>query len=253
MAIAFVNIGTKGLGTTTCSCGHPASTAADQILVAGLAAWEPVLSFTAEAGWTKQAEDVSVGTGTATNAHLTGICAHTKELTGADAGPTVFDLAGAGLTGSIGAICSYSKGASNNWAIATTTGDDATHAANRSMAGVGSIDFAPGDMLVGCVSVDTDSALTISAPAFTASGITFGTTTRRTSGAGNGAGDNGNIEIFDALVSSGSGTVAPTLAFTTATSQCGGVVFVRLREVSAGPPASLIIPKYASRNAMLIR
>lgn len=234
MAIAHVANGTKGSGTTTASCAHPAGTAADQILVATLAAWTSAFTFSAEASWDKSAEDLTTGTGAAANAHTSGIVGHTRALTGSLAGPTVFDIPSA--TGSIGFIASYSKGASTTWAVTSTTGDDATHAANRSITGVASLDFAPGDMLIAGAAVDTDSALTISANTLTASGITFGTTNRRTSGAGNGAGNNGNIEHFDALVSSGSGTVAPVLSFTTATSQCGGAVFIRLREVSAAAP-----------------
>jgi hypothetical protein len=255
MAIAFGAIGTKGSGTTTVSLASPSGTADTQLLIAGRSAWEPALTFTNETNWTLAAQDESVGTGTAANAHLTGVRADYRILTGSLAGPTVFDQSGA--EGCSGVMLSYTREGSDWDTIASTTGDDSSHGANRSMTGVGSIDFAPGDMLIGVVSVDTDSALTISAPAFTASGITFGTTTRRTSGAGSGAGDNGNIEVFDALVSSGSGTVAPTLAFTTATSQCGGVVFVRLREVSGSDtpqavdatssmtPAIVKVPRFA--------
>lgn len=231
MAIAFVNIGAKGSGTTTVSLAHPASTGANQILLAGRCAWEPAISFTGESGWIASGEDLSTGTGTASDAHLTGIRADRREISGAEAGPTVFDQTLSGQPGCIGCMLSYSKAAGNTWGIATTTGDDATHGANRSIAAVGNIDFRPGDMLVAFAASDDDAATGLSAPALTASGITFGTTTRRTPNTtGNGAGDNGNIEAFDALVSSGSGVVAPTLAFTAALTTCGGAVFVRLRE-----------------------
>jgi hypothetical protein len=90
----------------------------------------------------------------------------------------------------------------------------------------------PGDMLIAIAAIDTDAALTISANTFTASGITFGTVNRRTSGAGSTTGNDGNIELWDALVTAGTADVPITFAFTTATTQCGAVAILRLREIS---------------------
>ena len=99
------------------------------------------------------------------------------------------------------------------------------------------IDAAVGDMIVAIVSVDTDVALTITSPFMTIGGSGALTLTRRTSGAGVGSGNDGNVEIFDHLVTAGeaeTGTCA--LAFTTATVQAGAAVFMRLREVTVTLP-----------------
>ena len=94
----------------------------------------------------------------------------------------------------------YDKDSGEVWNVATASGDDATHAANRSATATSNLDFQSGDWLIALVAVDTDAAITYTAPALTASGITFGTTTQRTPAAtaGSGVGLDGHIEIFDA-------------------------------------------------------
>ena len=238
---AFVAIGAKSAGsTTTISIAHPAGTAADQILIAGRCTWRSTSEFdpSDESGWTNSGE-LAGGTGTAVDAHTTIIRADRLELTGASAGPTVFDQTGTPSTtgGGMGVMVSYRK-YSGSWTVATASGDDNNHAANRLVTASTSIAFEPGDALVAIAAVDTDAAMTITAQSLTASGITFGTTTRRTTGAGVGTGNDGNIEVFDAVVTSGSGTVAPTLSFTTVTTQCGPVVFLRLRGGPAVVPSA---------------
>jgi hypothetical protein len=240
----FVAVGTKTAADATpnsIDVAHPAGTAAGQILVAGRCTWRSSAECDPadETGWTNAGE-LAGGTGTAADAHTTIIRADTRELSGALAGPTAFDQTGTPSTtgGAIAVIGSYQK-YSGSWATATATGDGATHAANRSVTASSTIAFEPGDVLVAFAAVDTDTSLAaFSAPALTASGITFSTTTRRTSGAGITTGNDGNIEMFDATVTAGTATVAPNLAFTTSTAQCGPVVFVRLRGGPAVAPSA---------------
>jgi hypothetical protein len=247
--VTFTAIGTKtGTGsTTTVSIAHPAGTAADQVLIAGRVAWETGISFTDESGWTASGE-LAGGTGTAADAHTTAVRVDRKEISGADAGPTVFDQTGA--LGATGIMASYTKSPGTaTWDFATATGDDATHGANRSVTASSSIALDVNDVVTAWVAVDTDVSLTITSPAITASGITFGTTTQRAPvSAGSTTGDDGNIYMFDATVTAGSGTVAPVLNFTTATSQCGPVAFVRLRAVTA---TTVVPPPIRRRNLQL--
>jgi hypothetical protein len=233
--VSRVNIGTKVVaGTTTVVLGYPAGVAADQIALACRVGWENAVTFSDEAGWTNTAS-LAGGTGTAADAHTTTVRVDRKELVGSESGTVTFDQTGSAQAGVAGVMVTYQLGdTSNTWDVATSTGDDATHGANRSVTGSSSIPLAVGDVVVAVAAVDTDASLTITSPAITASGITFGATTRLTSGAGSGQGDDGNVEVFEAKVTAGSGTVAPTLAFTTATSQCGPVAFVRLRAVAGG-------------------
>lgn len=249
MAISFGALGAKSAGgTLTISVAYPTGVTAGHIAVAGRSMWD-TSTATDETGWV-MAADLTGGTGSTVDNHTTRARADTRVLDGAETGSVTFDQAG-GLNGCIGVMARYASDVSGaTWSVVGATGDDATHGADRSATASTSISLGPGDMLVAVVATDTDTALAgFASPAFTASGITFDTTNRRTSGAGVTTGADGNIELFDALVSSGSGTVAPTLAFTTTTSQCGPVAFVRLREiVPALPPRALIVDQAVHRS-----
>lgn len=233
MAVSLVAVGAKSAGgTTTVSIASPAGTAAGQQLLAFRAAWVSGVSFTDETDWTSLGS-LAGGTGSSADAHTGAIRGDRRLLSGSLAGPTVFDQTfSGGGSGCLGIMLSYENDG-GTWDIVSATGDDSSHGTNRSITASSSIDLAPGDVVVVAVEVDTDTSLASFAnQAITASGITFGSTTRHTSGAGVGTGSDGNIEVFEATVSSGSGTVAPTLTFDTTTNQCGPGLFVRLREPS---------------------
>lgn len=235
MAIAFGAIGAKEItGTTTSAVAYPASVGAGDMALVGRCAWTAAnADLQPSVGWT-QAGTNDGGTGSSVDSHTTDVGCSYKEMAGGETGTVTFNN-GASAGGTVAVMTRYTKGGGESWVTPVfASGDDATHAANRSVTATSSIALAPGDVVVCVVATDTDAALTITAPAITAAGITFGTTTRRSpASAGNTAGTDGNIEIFDATVTSGSGTVAPALAFTTATSQCGPVAFVRLRVTSS--------------------
>lgn len=241
--VAHVATGTKaGTGTTTQALAYPAGLAAEDLAIACRNAWQNAATTASESGWNNHTDLLGGLVGTnAADSHQGRVAVDTKELTGSESGSVTFDQGGT-VNGVIGLIMIYEKETlSATWDIAIATGDDATHGANRSVTASSSLSLQPGDVVVAVAAVDTDTSLAaFSAPAITASGITFGTTTRRTSGAGVGTGNDGNIEVFDAAVSSGSGTAAPALAFTTTTNQCGPVTFVRLRSVSGSPPVSAL-------------
>lgn len=234
MTAAFGAVGSKSAGgTTTVDVPHPASVGAGDLLVAGRNLWNaPSGAFSDESGWTPGGT-LAGGTGTTADAHTTEVRADYKQAAGGETGNVTFDQTGP-PGGCLGIMARYTRAAPGFWDVATATGDDATHGANRSITTSTNMELKPGDVVVVVVATDTDTSLTITAPAITASGITFGTTNRRTSGAGVTTGNDGNIEIFDAVVSSGSGTAAVTLAFTTVTSQCGPGSFLRLRQVLGG-------------------
>lgn len=207
--------------------------------VAARASWNTVGAVpSAEAGWTQVGELFGGNAGGAVDNHRSHAAADVVELTGSESGSVNFDIAGT-VDGAVGVMLRYVKGAGQSWDVVQgTSGDDATHGANASVTGSGNLDLQPGDVVVAVKAAGTDAALTITSPAITAVGITFNATTQRTSGAGSTAGQDGNVEVFDAEVASGSGTVAPTLAFTTATSQSGPAVFLRLRALTTSTPVS---------------
>ena len=243
MAVAFGAIGAKSAGgTTTIDVPHPASVGAGDLLIAGRVLYQVAgISAADEAGWTAGAE-LRGGTGTSADAHATMAATDYKEAAGGETGNVTFDQTGT-VAGCLGIMARYTKG-SGTWDVTSASGDDATHAADRSVTTSTNMDLAPGDVLVAVVAVDTDAALTITSPTFTASGITFGTVNRRTSGAGVITGNDGNVELFDVDVSSGTATAAVTFAFTTVTTQCGPASFLRLREVAApAAPPILVMPR----------
>lgn len=233
MTIAFGAIGTKA-GGGNATTAYPSGVSAGDMAIGATAYWSSGVLPTDVSGWTRT--NIEGGTGSSVDAHISMARGDYKELTGSESGNVTFTATGIG--GCLACIARYTKTAASWDTVATTTADDNTHGANRSTSGAGSISWQVGDMCVVVVATDTDTALTITSPAITATNVTFGTTTRQTSGAGNTTGQDGNVEVFDALVTgtSGSPTTAPSLSFTTATSQCGPVVFIRLRELAVADP-----------------
>lgn len=236
MPASFRAAGTKTAGTTAVSVSFPTSGTTDDLDVIGMCSYPPgTNNITPPDGtWTNHGQ-VNGGTGSSIDNHTTAVNAFTKLSAGNIVGSTVAGCAGA--SGSLGIMLRYQKDSGETWAtVATTSGDDATHGANRSVTG-GTIDLQPGDILVAVMAVDTDTNLAPSAVAISAPGITFDVTTRRspsTNGTGNG--QDGNVDVFDATVTAGSGTVAPTLDVTSAVSSCGPVRFVRIRASAPALP-----------------
>jgi len=211
-----------------------AAVGSGDMLVAGRVGWSAAVALNDETGWTSQGR-LEGGTGSANDAHVTEVGGDTRQYVSGDGTPA-FDLGGT-VGGSIGVVLGYRKSSPRStWNIAATTADDNTHAADRSTSGAGSISWQVGDVVVVVVAVDTDAALTISAASITATNVTFSAMTRRTPAtAGSTAGQDGNIEVWEATVTgvSGSPTTAPSFSWTCATTTCGPVNFIRLREVPA--------------------
>lgn len=232
MTIAFGAIGAKSAGgTTTTNVDYPASPSSTDLLILGDVGWLSSAGVNAISGWTVRQQ--AGGTGTAADAHTTTCAVFYKQAVGGETGSVTVTRATA--TGQVGIMARYTT-SSGAWdSIVQISGTDNTHGTNRS-ATTGTVSLAPGDVLSIVAAVDTDAALTVSA-AVSATGITFGTVTRRTSGAGVADGPDGNIEMFDVAVTSGTGTVAVTVTLTTGTSQCGPIVVTRMREVASTPPS----------------
>jgi hypothetical protein len=237
MAIGFAALGTKATsGTTALSIAYPASVGAGNLVIASRVVWLSTATTANEAGWTPGPE-LAGGTGSTADNHATKVRLDYKEAVGGETGSVIFDQSGSAFGGA-GIMCRFTKAAGTTWDVLAVTGDDATHGANRSVTSSGTVSLAPGDMVVALAAVDTDVSTTISPSTMTATGITFGACNRQTSGLGSASDVHGNVELFQSAVTAGSGTQALTLAFTTATLQCGPVAFLRLREVAApkAPP-----------------
>lgn len=245
MTIAFGSIGAKSAGgTSTVAVGHPANIAAGNMLVNCRAIWNGTAAAVNEGGWIPGGER-NGGTGTAADAHTTRIRNDVKIASGIEnnlPNSTTFDQSGT-ISGAMGVMARYTKASNKVWdtvggmSIPSAHGDDATHGADRSVT-TGTLNLKAGDMLVIGMPVDTDAALTITNTTISATGFTFGTINRRTSGAGVVTGTDGNIELFDVEVLTGTeASVAVTFTVTTATTQCGPVAITRLREVDPFYPS----------------
>lgn len=250
MAIAFGAIGTKVLGqATTIAVDYPVSVGAGDLLIAGRCIWiENTNTATDESGWTP-AGDLWGGVGTGTDSHTARIRGDYTVAAGGETGSVTFDQTVTGVSTQDGIAAIMARyTCSGTWDVAAETGDDAAHTANRAVTLSASHTVAVGDWVVGIVSQDTDASLTITAETFTGT-ATFGTVTRRTSGAGTALGRDGNIDLFDAEVT-GAGTCTG-LTFTTASSQCGPASILRLREVAGGSDGNVVaVPATATASAL---
>lgn len=247
MGVSFVAIGTKVQNTGANAIPFPAGVAADQLAVTGRVLWLSSGTYTTPSGWTFHGE-LAGGVNSSADDHTTKAALYTKELTGSESGTESFGGSGAS---NIGVMLTYARTGAP-WSLAYCSGTDDTHGSNRSVTASTSVDLSPGDVVVAVVAVDTDVALTITGEAITAPGITFGTTTRRTPASiGSTGGQDGNMDVFEATVTSGSGTVAPTLAFTTTTLQCGPVLFLRMRSLDAPDDPTTLVATPEAREIVL--
>ncbi|WP_163168063.1 hypothetical protein [Arthrobacter sp. Alg241-R88] len=250
MAIAFGAIGAKTIaGTTTCAIAYPASVGAGDLLIAGRDVYHASsIVGVDEAGWTAAG---SLRAGDAPNAaddHSSLVKADYLVAAGGETGTVTFDQSGT-ISGVVGVMARYTKSAGATWDVAFEVAGDTSHAADRSVTLSSAHTVEVGDWLVALVPVDTDVALTITAPTFTGT-ATFGTVNRRTSGAGATTGLDGNLEWFDVEVT-GDGTCAG-FTMTTATLQCGPVDILRLREIGGGSGADVTaVPATATADAPL--
>jgi len=186
-------------------------------------------------------------TGTTNDAGLTRVTALYRRLSGAESGFFTFTLNGGGAAAQETAMAGMQVYSTTlgGWAVPiAVTGVDNAHAANRSsVCGAWGSALAANDWVAWGFSSDTDTALTITAPTITQTSATFGTVTQRNR-VPNGQGADAAVYGFDAPVTAGNAN-APTLAFTSATAQCGAAIAVRIREQL---PASRTDRRRASRQ-----
>ncbi len=125
----------------------------------------------------------------------------------------------------------YSSVAGTAWSVTSTYGDDAdATGTTSSCVGSATLDFAVGDVIVVQFTSNNDRSA-ISAGTVSASGITFGTFTQELSTAVTNAGNDGQMSVWTATVTAGSGTTTPTFTGTmTSGFSSGRAIFLRIRE-----------------------
>lgn len=237
MTVAHVATGSRSAGgTTTVSPSYPAGVAAGVLAIAARVLKPQTATGTAEAGW-KQRISVTGGTGTTgADTGQTRIVVDTKILAGSESGSVTFDNASS-PNSSHGVIALYSKSSTALWDLTNfSSGSDASHGTGRSVSGASALSLQPGDVVLAICGSDTDTATAYTSPAITVSGITFGATTQRLGAGGVTTGNQTGLMIFEATVTSGTASANPSLSLSGGPSNCGPVVFYRLREVEPPTP-----------------
>lgn len=191
-------------------------------------------TVTTPSGWTLHATATGGGGTWAAGDGPRRLTVFTKESDGTESGTfnVTWDSSG-GAAVFLGQIHQFSK-TTGSWAIASAAGDDTTAGtgAGTFVAVTGSLDMAPGDMVIGFAGGNSDGLINIGSIA--ASGITFGTYTEQQSD-NQGGGFRAVYNVATAGVSSGTATTAVTLTYDALGDVVSGPgMAIRLREAGGG-------------------
>jgi hypothetical protein len=185
--------------------------------------------------WTQIGSTVTGGTGvTGVDVGQSRVAKFYKVLTGSETGNVTCTGTS---TGNIQAVMDvYAGSIGNGWETPiNVSGNDSSHGTNPSaVLGAWASALAVDDYVHVGYATDTDNTGAASAFNLTQTGTTYGTKTAR-SRRGNSDGNDGSTFTWDAPVTAGGSTNAPTAAFTWAASSCGPMIATRLRETPAPP------------------
>lgn len=251
MAIAYQAKGTAtATGGTPLTIPYPASIAAGDLLVLVIVTkFDPDVPSD-PSGWTLRGQ---VAGGAGFNGADRGTIVTsvwTKEAAGTESG-SLSVTCSASNNVDYGQIFRYSKGASNTWGIAATTGSDNTVGTSWSVTGAANPGITAGDVILACSGVNTD-AYTYSSEDMTATGISAWGTMAEREDSGTITGSDVALIVSEHPVTTGTSSAAPVFTMTgsgsNADSPAGSTVFLRLREISASfvpTTASLTLTTFA--------
>ena len=127
------------------------------------------------------------------------------------------------------------SGANAGWQASACSSGGFTSTASISVTGGASIDFLTNDLLIAVLATNNADGIGVT-PTISASGITFGTVAEypaTLSPVAAAGGNQGQLFVWAAAVSSGSGTVAPTAGITwTEGTPSGCITFIRIRNAA---------------------
>lgn len=229
-AVAFGTIGSGAGGTTSLSVPLPASLADGDLMVMCVSNKYPTNGPSTPSGWTAPANNQGTGSDSAA---------------GPDTGPTyatIFYKVAASESGNVavtitsgnssyGFIARYTN-ATGLWSAAAAQGGDLADGANWTATMGSDPGITAGDMVVACSARNEGIAISASAEAITATGLTIGTEAERGDN-GTSFGDNIMAVVSDHAISSGTASDVVTYTFTSATTSGGGTVILRIRETAA--------------------
>ncbi|MFJ6841340.1 hypothetical protein ACIQRE_01575 [Streptomyces griseoluteus] len=248
MTISYVAAGVLAQHTDTVAPGLPAGAAAGQLAVLQVVSGHSSdFVPSTPSGWTL-AGSLSGGGGTfGANTGPRRLTFFMRVLVGGDTAPTT--AIPAGSSGSmIGArIVTLARTAGTGWRWAVTFGQDTVSHTAFSAACASALTFKAGDYaLLGYAW--PAQAVTASARAAAAAGITFTAATARLSDAVT-SGTGARLTLADSSVTAGSGSQAPTLTSTLSAATTGVAGLLRVREASSAlavtgqsvfPPRNLV-------------
>ena len=226
-------VGTGASGTTTANPSYPtgiSSSTSKLIAVCTGRSDTANSSFTAPAGWTSLGQ-FEGGTGTFgvdTGTRRVGFFIK-DTVTGSESGTTGNFGYTAGSTNSTLRVTIHRVEVPAGYSLDTefVSGADTTNGTGYSAAASANATFDSNRLLLVGVAQNIDTG-TLSSLSITATGITFGTLSSRSSTAVTNGNDHRHI-LYSVPVSSGSGTVAPTFAYTISASGSGPTGFLVLR------------------------
>lgn len=243
MAIAFGSKGAGANGTTSLSVPYPASISAGDMLLLVVINKTETAAPSTPTGFTAPSNNQFISASGQGLANDSGDVVGTvfyREADGTETGNVSVTITGGNCA--VGAIYRYTKDASKEWEVATHQGADSTAGTSFSATAGGDPGLDTGDMLVACAGLNTDAQSGTGnwgSLALSATGATFGSITAEGYDETLNGGDAAAV-VFDAAVSAGPSSGAPTFSSTLSSvggnGGVGGVVFVRLREIDASAP-----------------
>lgn len=235
--VTFGNVGAAGTATntTTHNVNYPASgiVAGDTFyaFLSGMSSTAGT-NFTPPSGWTLVGT-LEGGSGAAYGVDVgnrrVSVFKRDTLASGSETGSVTFTLTGSTTNTIFGSIINVRGPSGHTITEALSTGADTSAGTGFSATGSTSLPWQDGDLLAILVASSTDSA-TQSAQSITATGVTFGTRTNRRSTAATGGNDHRHI-LDTVPITTGSGSSAPTYAYTASASTSGPVAFLRIRAV----------------------
>ncbi len=236
LSVTFGSLGTGATGTTSCTPSYPSGISADTsdlwCQVTGRSNTANALP-TMPAGWTLVAYlEAGSGTWGVDTGPRASWLFRKDTVTGSESGAVTVSLSGSTANTLYASIFRTEKPAGGyTLDVSTATGSDISAGTGVSITASSSFSFQANDLLIVGIGQLVDNS-TSSSRAISASGITFGTLTLSRDVATTQGNDHRHI-IYSVPVTSGSGTVAPTLSYTASASTTQATaVFLRLRAVA---------------------
>jgi hypothetical protein len=232
MAVAYVSIGSIGIGSTSVTAGTPASLATGDGVLIHVMTKPDTATISTPAGWTL-ISDVAGGGGTSGNG--TGPTRQATFFREKDAGWTTVPAVTVTNGNSTAAVASrWTKAAGTTWDVAGATGVYGTAAATTNASTVlgSNPGITSGDMLAVGFS-NQDDLPTWSAQTISATGATFGSITERSDVIETTTGNDMGGMLFTAACTAGTASSAATVGGTLSAAGRGTAALTRLREVAS--------------------